>query len=563
MLLRPSLAAVLVVAAALAGCASNVTLEPGASDADAAATRAPLTEATLAFGAFLALKVPSYDGTLLHVDVQLPEGDGPFPTIIEYTPYSVLGEQAWGAVAERGLYDSGLASHALADYYVPRGYAVGVAHVRGTGESGGCLTVGGPNEGKDGYAIVEELAAQPWSNGRIALMGTSYVGTTPIETAVLDPPHLTTIIPISAVTEWYKYYFENGEQRMNGSPPPGASYPDPAFWIAMGIIPGGRTLAASPDDAQCPAEMMRNFWLQDDYNAYWRERDHGALAAQIRAPVLFAQGWRDENVASNMITDFWENVSSEKRAFLTQHAHGVPQAKEEWWLSVHRWLDHWMLDLENGALDLPPIVVEDNRGLWRAEAAWPPADAAMLRLHLGAGGTLANATPDDGAASWTDEPLGSARGEFDGVTFLTFETEALGAPLHVAGDPVVHLAASSNMHDTQFSVLLYDVDPQGNTAFVTRGYLDARHRDSLETGEDLTPGERYAFEWRLHPRDHFVEEGHRLRLVVKSSDPYIIPDETRATNTLYFGEGGSWVELPVIGATSRQYDEVAPIAGVR
>lgn len=559
MLLRPSFLALLLVAAAFAGCATNVAVGPGQSGAGAGDGLVPLTEATLSFGPFLALKVPSHDGTLLHVDVQLPEGEGPFPTIIEYTPYSILGEQAWGAVSERGLYETGLAGNGLADYYVPRGYAVGVAHVRGTGESGGCLTVGGPDEGKDGYAIVEELAAQPWSNGRAAMMGTSYVGTTPIETAVLNPPHLTTIIPISAVTEWYKYYFENGEQRMNGSPPPGASYPDPAFWLAMGVIPGGRTLAASADDATCPAQMMQNFWLQDDYNAYWRERDHGALAAQIDAPVLYAQGWLDENVASNMITDFWGNVTSEKRAFLTQHAHGVPQAKQEWWLSVHRWLDHWMLDRDNGALDMPPVVVEDNRGAWRAEDAWPPADATMLRLHLGAGGALANATPQEGSATWTDEPQGGAAAELDGITYLTFETAPLDAPLHVAGDPVIHLAASSNMPDTQFSVLLYDVAADGSATFLTRGYLDARHRDSPGSGEDLTPGQRYAFEWRLHPRDHFVDEGHRLRLVVKSSDPYIIADGTRATNTLHFGDDGSWLDLPVVDAATRAYADVAPI----
>lgn len=567
MLGRPRLALLLALtfaASAFAGCFAGEVADPASDDADATRPLDGLTEPVLAFGDFLALKIPSHDGVELHVDVQLPEGDGPFPTLIEYTPYSLLGEQAWGAVYENGLEGTVAQDNALANYYVPRGYAVGVAHVRGTGESGGCLTVGGPDEGKDGYAIVEGLAEMPWSNGRIALMGTSYVGTTPIETAILDPPHLATIIPISAVTSWYKYYFENGEQRMNGSPPPGASYPDPAFWLAMGVVPGVRTGAADPMDAACPAEMLQNFWLQDDYNDYWTTRDHGAFASQIRAPMLFVQGFDDENVATNMITDFVANVTSEKRVWLQQHAHGIPASFEAYYAYQHRWLDHFMLDKQNGALELPGVIVQDNRGQYRAESSWPPADAQLQRLWLGSGGALDNATPaETGSASFLDD--GALPGVGDPApaseigSELRFVTEPLAQPMHLAGDARMHLVAASDMTDTQFSVILYDVAPDGSESFVTRGYIDARHRDSLQTGEDLVPGQAYVFEWLLHPRDHVLEAGHALALVVKSSDPYIMPDELRATNTVHFGAEGSWIELPLIDDAARAYSDAAPV----
>jgi X-Pro dipeptidyl-peptidase len=532
----------------------------------------PLTEPTLALGEFLALKVPAEDGVLLHVDLQLPEGDGPFPVLIEYTPYAILGDQAWGAAAERGMeQDAGL-TYGLAETYVPRGYAVGVAHVRGTGESGGCLTVGGPQEGRDGHAIVEFLAGQPWSNGKVALMGTSYVGTTPIETALTNPPHLTTIIPVSAVTEWYRYYFEHGEQRMNGDPPPGASYPDPALWMAMGVVPGVRTGAASPDDAACVAEYWQNYWFQDDYNAFWEERNLSKGAGNITVPVLYAQGWGDENVATSMIPRFWGGLQSEKRAWFMQHGHGVPASKEAYYEYEHRWLDHWMLGKDNGALDLPGVIVEDNRGTWRAEAAWPPVDANATRLWLAPGGGLAWAAPEEGEASFTDDALGldtfNVRGQpvpapvrdlAEGRTFLVFDGEPLEAPMHVAGEPVAHLEAASSATDTQFSVLVYDVDPKEGTAkLLTRGYLDARHREGLAEGKDLAPGERTPFEWPLHPRDHVVEAGHFLRVVVKSSDSYVIPDTTAATNTLFLGPEGSWIDLPLVPVGERTYADEAP-----
>lgn len=555
--LRRTLALPLLAAALLAaGCVAPEPAAPAA--APESGPLDALTEPTLAFGEFLALEVASHDGTRLHVDVQLPEGEGPFPTLIEYTPYSLLGDEQWGAVAERGLYGSGLAAYALADKYVPRGYAVAVAHVRGTGESGGCLTVGGPDEGKDGYAIVEHVAGQSWSNGKVALMGTSYVGTTPIETAVLDPPHLTTIVPVSAVTSWYKYYFENGEQRMNGSPPPGASYPDPALWLAMGVAPGPRTLAADPEDASCVAEYTRQFWLQDDLNAYWKARDHGALAAQIRAPVLMAMGQDDENVATNMLTGFWENVTAEKRLWLQQHGHGVPGSKAAYYEYEHRWLDFWMHGKRNGALDLPAVVVEDNRGRWRAEPSWPAAEAAPLRLWLADGGRLEPQAPAEGAASFRDDGVGRMADETLGRTWLRFASAPVANDTLVSGAPLARLVAASDAADTQWTILLYDEAPDGSLAFLTRGYLDARHREGLERGADVKPGEALAYEWLLHPRDHVVEKGHAIVAVVKSSDPYVIPDATRALNEIRFGAEGSRIDLPVADAVARAFADEAP-----
>lgn len=225
-----------------------------------------LTAPILGVGRFLSFKVSSFDGTRIHVDVQLPDATGPFPTILDYTPYSISNEERWALGRENEVVRAAANfSLGLANYYVPRGYAVAVAHVRGTGESEGCLTVGGPEEGKDGFAVVEAIAAQAWSSGRIALMGTSWVGTTPIETAVLDPPHLTTIIPISSVSSWYTYYFENGVQRINGDPPPGSSSTDPFYGAYLWGTPGVRTGVSEPaEELGCAADFTREYYLEDD-----------------------------------------------------------------------------------------------------------------------------------------------------------------------------------------------------------------------------------------------------------------------------------------------------------
>src|ERR1041385_1491594 len=103
--------------------------------------------------------------------------------------------------------------------------------------------------------------------------------------------------------------------------------------------------------------------------------------------MLFAHGWEDGNVATTGFPLLWANVTSEKRLWVEQHGHGVPAGKTAYHEYVHRWFDHFLLGLDNGALDLPPVIVEDNLGAFRAEQDWPPADAAPVRFSLSADGT--------------------------------------------------------------------------------------------------------------------------------------------------------------------------------
>lgn len=528
-----------------------VALAPAAAEE----TLDPLSEPTHGFGPFLSFKVPSFDGTLIHVDVQLPDGDGPFPVILELTPYSILWEQAVAPLGGTGLdTDTGFTLPNV-DFYVPRGYAAAVAHVRGTGESGGCLTVGGEEEGKDGWAVVEALAAQPWASGKVAMKGASYVGTTPIEAAVLNPPHLTTILPMSAVTDWYLYYFENGEQRWNGDIPPGMSYPDPGFWLADGLIPGYRTGAAEPTEATCPGEMAANFWLQDDRNAFWQERDHGSRAGNIStASVLYTHGWNDRNVAPSMINGWFDLVPTQKRAWYQQHGHGVPSSFGAYYEYEHRWLDHFLLGRNNGALELGGVIVQDSAGLYRAEAQWPPADAETTRYHFAEAALVDEAPATEGSGSYTDVPREG--GGVQNLLITPFESFGVGDDLvflsgtlaeevHLLGAPVVHLEATSDRTDTQFTVILYDVTT-GDV--VTRGHLDARHRASLAQGVDVVPGERASYEWKLHPNDVVIPAGHQLVLTVSSSNYYVQQDGTLATNTIHWGHDGSWIDLPVAPA---------------
>ena len=114
------------------------------------------------------VRVPMRDGVVLSTEIWrpvVPKGTK-VPVILHLTPYHALSP-AHGA--DRLPLVDGVEQ-------VRRGYAFVFADVRGTWASGGCWNYGGSKERQDGYDLVEWLGKQPWSNGRVAMMGVSYPG---------------------------------------------------------------------------------------------------------------------------------------------------------------------------------------------------------------------------------------------------------------------------------------------------------------------------------------------------------------------------------------------------
>ncbi|HLE47020.1 MAG TPA: CocE/NonD family hydrolase, partial [Candidatus Thermoplasmatota archaeon] len=159
------------------------------------------------------VRIAASDGIMLDAYIVRPRAEGKYPLVLEVTPYYGGGSPLTGHCPGTVPVAGSSVTHCFApwgDELVPRGYAVGIASVRGTGNSEGCFTQGGPSEAKDTAAVIEHFAKQPWSNGRVGLMGVSYPGTTPQDVWVEAPPSLKTIIPISGISDLYKYNFANG-----------------------------------------------------------------------------------------------------------------------------------------------------------------------------------------------------------------------------------------------------------------------------------------------------------------------------------------------------------------
>ncbi len=551
----PALAfAAAFLATAFAGC---ITPEPVLDDLSSASDASSLLSA-VRFDSLMreTMDFPSsLDEVSLRVDVYRPEGDGPFPTILVLSPYWAFTGDA--KTREKPTW--------YIDYFVPRGYAVALAEMRGTRDSGGCWDFGGERDQADGHDFVEGLAAQSWSNGKVGMLGQSHVGMSQIAAAVKAPEHLTTIVPIAAVSDWYRYLHKDGAPYvLNRLTPPAyfgvhASPSDPG-----NVSPDWALTQSNTACADNAIHLSKSGELDGDKDAYWQERDLISRAGNINTSVFLVHGFLDENVKTDHFLDLWESLpeGTPRKAWFGQWFHEHPPY-EEWRMDLHRWFDHWLLGIENGIMDEPAVTVQTNDRSARAESAWPSASTLDTRFMLTADGI---APEENGTATASVTYLaipGRDRGSTPQVAkeAAMMTTGVLDAPLHIGGEPVLELEGTLDSTAGRWIAVLFDVAPDGAMDEVTRAYLDARHRDSLETGKDVPMGTAQSYTLRFFPRDHVVPAGHELRLAFLGADmgcqamgsgtcegTGIIPVERPVTHTVHVGPGsGTRLILPVVG----------------
>ncbi|MGH2820527.1 MAG: CocE/NonD family hydrolase, partial [Actinomycetota bacterium] len=197
-LLTAGLALPVPAAAATAGPPPDYTAVQGLSQA----TYTDITRDTY--------QVPMHDGVKLYVEVVRPDVARRFPVIMEASPYhGTLADRDGTRILPEPRNARG-ESIGLTGYFAPRGYAVVMVDLRGTGRSEGCLDHLGPNDARDLKTAVEWAARQPWSNGRVGMTGHSYVGSTPSVAAAQNPSGLKTIVPSAGLASMYHHQFQGG-----------------------------------------------------------------------------------------------------------------------------------------------------------------------------------------------------------------------------------------------------------------------------------------------------------------------------------------------------------------
>ncbi|MFC0862881.1 Xaa-Pro dipeptidyl-peptidase [Sphaerimonospora cavernae] len=520
------------------------------------------------------------DGRLdrVRVDIIRPRESGPglkVPVIIDESPY--YDNSGRGNEAERKVYDAdgNLAKFPLFydNYFVPRGYAVLNVDMSGTARSDGCPDVGGRGDVLGGKAVIDWLNGRAtayradgttvtadWTTGRAAMIGKSYDGTLANAVAATGVEGLETIVPISAISSWYKY------QRSNGV----IYNRDYMSWLARYI---------DTDPAAKCATVRARMDAEDgddtgDYNPFWAERDYiaGSLGdvTRVRASVFVVHTVNDLNVKPDNFSKWWQALAERnvpRKIWVGQYQHVDPfdfEGRRDIWVdTLHRWFDHWLLGVENGIMREPRADVQIGPDRWITQRDWPAPFTMKVPFRPAADGSLGLLPARKGqTATFTDirqsedamiADVGTAK-----PGRIAFTTGVLPLDLRLSGSPVIDLRVALDRPTANLTALLVDFGEetrvdwrrgQGITTvaeedchgestatddacyrkvvtnlatrpleIVGRGWIDVQNRDSLSEPSPLPAGTYGKVKWEALPQDYIFKKGHRLALVIGGTD---------------------------------------------
>lgn len=533
----------------------------GGSAATGVASAAPIEEK-------LSIKT-SLPGVTLEADVQRPEGPGKVPILLTYTPYASLA-------------DPDPAGDGVASEFVPKGYARVVADTPGTHGSTGCWDYGGPIEQQAGVDLVEQLSKLPWSNGKVALLGVSYEGTTANMLAARgNIPGLAAIVPESAISRWYGYAYFDGVRYAGNTESPSDEGADTPLGFDLGF---GRTLSPDPTQPQfgqaatdraMPCDSVehtqKGYSRDPDYDAFWLERDYLKDAAKFRVPVLIAHGWQDENVRQSEGLDLFEKLPVDdpgtaavegvpfKRLYMFQGTHQAPVG-EQWPTLLEAFFEHTLKGVANGVENGPEAISFTTDGDVDADTGdvfptWPPPRTGDVALQLGrsdGAGTLGPKGSGEGdslidLANTAEDVI--AEDPTVEATWLTYASAPLSADIRIAGSPRVDAVAAISGSRAQLAPVLLDAAPGGAIKVITRGFLDVRYREGLDHRAEIPQGPDTEATVRMAPQDQIVRKGHQLVLALAGSNqPWAVPEAPGTGFAFRLGERGTTLRLPIVGA---------------
>ena len=156
------------------------------------------------------IAVPMRDGVKIYVDIFHPESfEGHLPTLMTWSPYGKHGLKTFDIFPNSRVPKGAVSEHAVWEgpdplYWTKRGYAMVNGDSRGSWASEGDLEILSPQTAYDGYDVIEWIASQPWSNGRVGLCGVSYLAIVQWRIAQLNPPHLACINPWEGYTDAFR-----------------------------------------------------------------------------------------------------------------------------------------------------------------------------------------------------------------------------------------------------------------------------------------------------------------------------------------------------------------------
>jgi hypothetical protein len=504
-------------------------------------------------------EIPMRDGARLRANIYRPDGAGQFPVLMTFGPYGKdvplreFMQEAWDRLNE--TYPEVLASSSCKhlvferpdpEVWVPHGYVVIAVDSRGAGKSPGRLDPNSPAEFRDFYDAIEWAAVQPWSSGKVGLLGISYYAAGQWFVAAMRPPHLAAMLPWQGTYDFYRDrtrqdgIFASGflkrwwarsvlrNQHGNAESP----YHD--------IYTGERTTGAAALSADELARNRANY-LEDVLahplnDPFYHERTPDL--ARIDVPALVVANWGGLGLHLRGTIRGWMGLGSRQKWLKVQsgsYFHTFLQPKNV--ALQRRFFDRWLKGIDNGFENEPRVEVEirapgDSVKRVAVSDAWPLPQTQWTRLYLDAAAQTLR--PEAPAAPASANYAALSPG-------VTFSTAPLPADAEIVGPVKAKLFLASTTPDTDIfaTVCAFDLDGKEMTfiaapepkAPVTQAWLRVSQRklDPQRSTEylpyyphderqPLVPGEIYEVDLEIWPMGLALPKGSRLTLTIQGRD---------------------------------------------
>ena len=475
--------------------------------------------------------IPMPDGVRLAARIWLPANCSErIPAVLEYIPYRK--RDLVRARDER--------NH---PYFASHGFACLRVDMRGSGDSEGVMTdMYSEHELSDARCVIEWIAVQGWSNGRVGMFGTSWGGTASLQAAVDAPEPLRAVLANCATCD----RFEDDIHWMGG-----CLLTDSLEWGAT--LPA--ILACPPDSA-----TVGNAWMQmwlDRLDAlefpvekwvlnstrgdYWRKGSVRFEAERLSCPILTVGGWSDRY--SNSVMPLVQARPDIAWGIVGPWGHHYPDQGDpgpaigfqdlalEWW-------NHWLKSDEPGEYRHPKLRIwrrrfdPPGRRLERRSGEWiqlgSPCRGRLHEFHA----TPEGLTPEPCLlADWFVVPFDSRHGACAGDTgyfgrvdglpleqsaddsrSLCFDSRPLDDALDLLGSPVLSVACKRASASAQLVCRLCDVSPDGESSLVVRTVINLELDEQLDRPLRFAAGEPTTFRVSFPTTSYRFARGHRVRL---------------------------------------------------
>ena len=495
------------------------------------------------------------DGVTLHYTVVTPKAAGRRPTLFEYSGYDPGSKPDANYIKQ--YVESG------------DGYNYIGINLRGTGCSSGTFDFFQPQEAEDAVAAIAWMRRQPWSNGRVGMIGKSYPGITQLFVAEQNPPGLMAIAPGHFFNDAYRDISRPGGIQNYGFASLWSFIARPSYEVQDSCA-NGKTGEIRSIHKNPFVQLQQH--LYDD--ALFHERSPLAHLDRLRVPMLATLSWQDEQLGSRG-TDLLARMDDLGRTnwwmTVTNGDHGMMRTKTEY-ADLHRFYDHFLKGVDNGWEKRPRVnvwwdaKVGDRAPTWvtglqhwseKRRIAHRTLTPTALNLRGDGSMTAAKAGPMEASRSYAYSPGVGSQGignpAYGGVsgppnvylwsqkappgTSLSWTGPTLTQDLTLLGSASLDLWLSSTAPDTDLQVTLSEVRADGQEMYLQKGWLkvsqrrlDPKQSTALRPFQThaekdvalLTPGTPVAARVEVFPFGALLRKGSRLRVSIEA--PTVLPE---------------------------------------